>query len=123
MFCSLAGDKDDGKSPEFGSPISPEVSNKNVPEVGTHASQIICNMVNALSEESKTTGINFDADVKAVVEMAKAAIPELTPLQAEIVTTVLVEIAPNVTPEIVQETVEIAAGASPGICVVNCCSG
>ena len=66
-------------------------------------------MVNALSEDSKTSG-----NVHAVVEMAMAAIPSLSQQQAEIATTILVEISPNVTPDIVQETVEIVANVEPG---------
>ena len=106
----MAGDKDPNSPPET-SQSKPEVS-KNVPEVSEHASQILANMVNALNEENKSP-----ADVKAVMEMAKAAVPELTSQQAEIVTTVLVEISGNVTPDIVQETVEIAAEVKPGLCV------
>ncbi len=104
----MAGDKDPNSPPET-SQTKPEVS-KNVPEVSQHASQILSNMVNALNEENKSP-----ADVKAVMEMAKAAVPELTSQQAEIVTTVLVEISGNVTPDIVQETVEIAAEVTPGL--------
>ncbi len=103
----MASDKDLNSSPET-SQSKPEVG-KNVPEVSDHASQILSDMVNAFNEENKSP-----ADVKAVMEMAKAAVPELTPQQAEIVTTVLVEISGIVTPEIVQETVEIAAEVTPG---------
>jgi len=108
----LASDKDPNSSPET-SQSKPEVG-KNVPEVSDHASQILSDMVNAFNEENKSP-----ADVKAVMEMAKAAVPELTPQQAEIVTAVLVEISGIVTPEIVQETVEIAAEVTPGLCVIH----
>jgi hypothetical protein len=90
----LAGDKEnDGKGPE----------------VSSHASEMLSSMVNSLNPNFKSA-----SDTEAVVEMAMSAIPALSDQQAQVLTTILFELTPNVTPEIVKESVEIATEITQG---------
>ena len=75
-----------------------------VTEINPHASQVLCNMVNSADKDSKPS----------ITEAAMSAVPSLTHAEAEVLTTVLTEMSATVTPEIVQQTVEIIAGAPSG---------
>jgi hypothetical protein len=83
MLCRLASGETSGK----GSGVNSE------------ASQVLANIVNTAEKDSKAE----------IAQVAASAIPDLSPQQAEVLTTLLTEMAPNVTPEMVQESVEIVA--------------
>lgn len=81
-----------------------EKSAEPAPEVSSHASQVLCNLVNSGDKESKP----------GIVDAAMTAVPSLSHEEAEVLTTVLTEMSVTVTPEIVKETVEIIAGNNAG---------
>jgi len=84
--------------------LAGEKSAEPTPEVNSHASQVLCNLVNSADKESKP----------GIVDAAMSAVPSLSHEEAEVLTTVLTEMSVTVTPEIVKETVEIIAGSNSG---------